>query len=338
MEFSEESVYLIGAILGMAISIAIAIPLGKANLNWAFRKSLDKLNKNEIILTTSIFFILMIIVYYVGRIFYYYTSVIWIIIVGTIVEITLAYPYLRRIARRIIEDPTLPEESKIKSRSICKALIYSQLDFILGINLVLTMGAISAMEWLMPDVVEVHNGPRRATYAYNVRQYYLLPFARGTRPGGSYIDNLSKDTVYRVVINYGYLGEDECNHFAVQGRYAPHAFTKMSANTFHVMDTIAPIMPASHNRSGRYHTQRVYLTDLEHLWDFRMLDMRKFGFKRNKLLDSIPESTNRPIRESHKKYWYYKKIDPNPYSRLHNIPDSILKKNKKNVANGTTKP
>lgn len=326
MEFSEESVYLIGAILGLAISIAIAIPLSRANLNWAFRKSLDKLNKNEIILNASIVFILMIISYYAVRIFYYYTSVIWVVVIGTIVEIALAYPYLMRIERRIIEDPTLPEESKIKSRSICKVLIYSQLDFILGINLVLTMGAISAMEWLMPDVVEVRNGPRRATFAYNVRQYYLLPFTRGTRPGGSYIDNLSKDTVYRVVINYGYLGEDECNHFAVQGRYAPHAFTKMSANTFHVMDTIAPIMPASHNRSGRYHTQRVYLTDLEHLWDFRMLDMRRFGFKRNKLFDSLPEHKNRPIRESYEDYWYYKKIYPEPYPRLWDIPDSILKK------------
>ncbi|MDE6336624.1 MAG: hypothetical protein K2L34_08640 [Muribaculaceae bacterium] len=338
MEFSEESVYLIGAILGLAISIAIAIPLGRANLNWAFRKSLDKLNKNELILRAAIASILMIISYYAVRIFYYYTSVIWLVTVGTIVELVLVYPYLRHVARRIIEDPTLPEESKIKSRSICKALICSQLGFILGINFALTLGAIPAIEWLMPDVVEVRNGPRRATYAYNVRQYYLLPFARGTRPGGSYIDNLSKDTVYRVVINYGYLGEDECNHFAVQGRYAPHAFTKMSANTFHVMDTIAPIMPASHNRSGRYHTQRVYLTDLEHLWDFRMLDMRRFGFKRNKLFDSLPEHKNRPIRENYEDYWYYKKILPDPYPRLHDIPDSVLKKRRKNVVNERTNP
>lgn len=85
MEFSEESVYLIGAILGLAISTAVALPVGKANLNWALRKSLDKLNKKEIILNASIVFILMMIVYYVGRIFYYYTSVIWVVVVGAIV-------------------------------------------------------------------------------------------------------------------------------------------------------------------------------------------------------------------------------------------------------------
>ncbi len=332
MEFSEESVYLIGAILGLAISTAIAIPLGRANLNYAFRKNLDKLNKKEIILTTSILCLCIIIAFcYTAKILYCYTSVIWVIALGTLAELALVYPFWMRIAKRLVEEPGIVGESMIKARSICNTMVYSQLIFILALNFPLTMGSVAAMEWIMPDVVEVRNGTRRASYSYKVRQYYLIPFTRGTRPGGSYIDNLSKDTVYRVVVNYGYLGEDECNHFAVQGRYAPGVMSKMSSNTLHVMDTIAPIMPSSHNRNGRYHTQRVYLTDFEHLWDFRILDMRKFGFKRNKLFDSLPEYTNRTIRENYDDYRLYKKIDPEPYPRLHDIPDSILKKYKESI-------
>ncbi len=327
MEFSEESVYLIGAILGLAVSAAIAIPLGKANLNYSFRKNLDKLNKKKILLSTTILCLCIIIAFcYTAKILYCYTSVIWVVALGTIAEIALIYPSLMRIARRLVKEPGVAEESRIKARSSYKAMVCSQLIFILALNFPLTMGSVAAMEWIMPDVVEVRNGARRASYSYKVRQYYLIPFTRGTRPGGSYIDNLSKDTVYRVVVNYGYLGEDECNHFAVQGRYAPGVMSKMSSNTLHVMDTIAPIMPSSHNRNGRYHTQRVYLTDLEHLWDFRILDMRKFGFKRNKLFDSLPEYTNRTIRENYDNYRFYKKIDPEPYPRLYDIPDSILKK------------
>ncbi|MDE6291135.1 MAG: hypothetical protein K2M16_06350 [Muribaculaceae bacterium] len=205
--------------------------------------------------------------------------------------------------------------------------LYNYLISILLLNGALALVCLGFTLWFLPDVVEIRNGPKRAVYEYKVSEYFTFPFEGGLRPGGSYIDNLSKDTVYRVIVVYGYPGEDSYNNYTVQGKYPPHSFCRMPSRPVHVMDTIAPIMPPSHGRMGRYHTRRVYLTDYEHLWDFRLVNMRQFGIERNRWVDSIKESRNEIIRESYEKYRAYKRINPYPYSRL--IPDSLIRKKKK---------
>ncbi|MDE6023703.1 MAG: hypothetical protein K2G13_09415 [Muribaculaceae bacterium] len=195
------------------------------------------------------------------------------------------------------------------------------------------MCGIALTQWMMPNVVEIHNGNKRAWYGYNVNEYYVLPFDRGMVPGGCYIDNLSKDTVYRIVINYGFPGEERYNLYAVQGKYPPNSLTKLPSRAHHVMDTIAPIMPPSHGRNGRYRTQRVYLTDVEHLWDFKMAKMQKFGLERNKRVDSIREDRNQLVRENYEKYRAYKQIDSLPYPRLRPIPERIIKSDSENQLN-----
>ncbi|MDE6648953.1 MAG: hypothetical protein K2K45_03385 [Muribaculaceae bacterium] len=325
MKFSEEEVYLLGTAIALIVSALIWIPFSKRQLRWFWsHKSNNSFND---IVPVSVFVCLVsgILFYYVVRKFLCYPSVIWCSIIGTLLECIAFYIYLKPVNRHYMEANlqsfNADEVSSIRGKG--GFMVYFVMVGILLLNSNFCMGGIAFTRWMMPDVVEIKNGSKRAWYGYKVNEYYGLPFERGMHPGGSYIHNLSNDTVYRLVINYGYPGEELYNFYSVQGKYAPGSFSRLPSRTPHVMDTIAPIMPPSHGRNGRYRTQRIYLTDFEHMWDFKMVKMRKFGLLRNKQVDSIKEDRNHLIRESHEMYRAYKQIDSLPYSRLRPIPERI---------------
>ena len=329
MRFSEEEVYLLGMALALVVSPFVGIPYLKMFLKryWSDKRG-NSLNDMAVV---ELFILLCVCAFYfyVLRLFFHYASVSWLFIIGSCLEILILYIYLKPLNRYFIEKNWHSLSDEEVAASVLKRDIpfYTQLLVILLLNSALSLGCIGFTCWFMPDVVEVGNGPKRAVYQYKVSDYFTLPFDRGMRPGGSYIDNLSNDTIYRLIVNYGYPGEDRYNNYTVQGKYPPHSFCSMPSRTYHVMDTIAPIMPPSHSRMGRYHTQRVYLTDYEHLWDFRLIKMRQFGIERNRWVDSIKESRNLPIHENYEKYRAYKSINPYPYPRI--IPDSLIRKKTK---------
>ncbi len=319
MEFSEAQVYLIGAVLALIVTTLLCMPFGRYNLKWFWSHKRVSSFKDAIIQAVMVLGII-IFFFYVLRRFFIYSSVIWVIGIGTILGyIALALyllPYNRRYYQKyssLIQDEW-SQLSEQKVNGIVYFLLSAFLVFFVGAG----MGGVAFASWVMPDVVEVRNGPARAWYGYRVRNYYVLPYEDGMKPGASYIDNQSKDTIYRVVVNYGYVGEDKYNYYTVNAKYAPHSMSRMPHHELHVMDTIAPVMPASYDKKKgeRHHTQRVYLTDYEHLWDFKILKLRKFGLERNKWVDSIYEPKNRVIRENYENYRAYKKIDAFPYSRL----------------------
>ena len=330
MRFSEEEVYLLGMAFTLVVSPLISIPYLKMFLKryWSDKRG-NSLNDMVVV---DLFILLFVCAscFYGLKLLFHYTSVYWLFIIGSCLEIMFLYFYLKPLNRYFIEENRHSLSDEEVAASVLKRDVpfYTQLLAIFLLNSALSLGCVGFARWFMPDVVEVRNGPKRAVYQYKVSDYFSFPFERGMRPGGSYIDNLSNDTIYRVIVNYGYTGEDRYNNYTVQGKYPPHSFCRMPSGTFHVMDTIAPIMPPSHSRMGRYHTQRVYLTDNEHLWDFRLVNMRQFGIERNRWVDSIKESRNLPIYENYENYRAYKRINPYPYSRL--IPDSLIRRKRKN--------
>ena len=330
MRFSEEEVYLLGMALALVVSPFVGIPYLKMFLKryWSDKRG-NSLNDMVVV---DLFLLLFecALCFYALKLLFHYTSVYWLFIIGSCLEIIILYFYLKPLNRYFIEENRHSLSDGEVAATVMKRDVpfYTQLGAILLLNSALSLGCTMFAHWCMPDVVEIRNGPKRAVYQYKVSDYFTFPFERGMRPGESYIDNLSNDTIYRLIVNYGYPGEDRYNNYTIQGKYPPHSFCRMPSRTFHVMDTIAPIMPPSHSRMGRYHTQRVYLTDYEHLWDFRIVNMRQFGIERNRWVDSIKESRNLPIYENYEKYRAYKRINPYPYSRL--IPDSLIRRKRKN--------
>lgn len=325
MRFSEEEVYIFGMALALVVSPLVSILYIKVNLKWYWSHRRNN-SLNDMAVLTLFGLLLAALFLSLLRLFFHYSSVLWLFIIGSSLEIVALYFYLKPLNYSFIEEyrHSLSDEEATSSVQKRDIPLYNQLMSILLLNGALALCVLGFAHWFMPDVVEVRNGPKRAVYQYKVSDYFTFPFVGGMKPGGSYIDNLSDDTLYRVVVVYGYPGEDRYNNCAVQGKYPPHSFCRMPSRSVHVMDTIAPIMPPSHDRWGRYHTRRVYLTDYEHLWDFRMVNMQQFGIEHNRWVDSIKESHNNVIHENYEKYRAYKRINPYPYSRL--IPDSLIRK------------
>lgn len=324
MEFSQEEVYLIGAALALIVTTLLCMPFGRYNLKWFWsHKRVGPLK--EAVIEAVVALGITVFSFYVFKNFFVYSSVIWIIGVGAILGCVALAFYLLPFNRRYYQkySSLFQDEWSQQSGQKINVIAYYLLIAFLFIFVVVGVGGVAFVEWIMPDVVVIENGAKRALYEFKVREYYVFPYERGLKPGCSYIDNQSKDTIYRVVVNYGYIGEDKYNYYTVNAKYPPPSFSRMPYHEIHVMDTIAPVMPASYNkRTGeRYHTQRVYLTDYEHLWDFKILRPRKFGIERNKWVDSIRETKNRVLKEDYKKYRAYKKIDSLPYSRLRPVSE-----------------
>ena len=325
MRLSEEEVYVLGMAFALVVSLLLFIPFSRMNLKryWSHKRT----NTLNDMITITIFGLLFgVMVIYLFRILFHYSSVLWIFIIGTCLECIALYVYLKSLNRKYIEKNIQSLTKAEAAASIRKreVPVFNQLFGIVLMNGCIAIGGLGLFHWIMPDVVEIQDSPRRSSYEYKVSNYYALPFENGMKPGGSYIDNLTSDTIYRLVIDYGFLGEELYNYYTVQGKYPPNSFCKMPGRVIHVMDTIAPVMLPSYGRMGRYRTQRVYLTDYMHIWDFKSANMLQFGLKGNKWVDTIKEDRDKLIYENYKEYRGYKVINPYPYPRL--VPDSLRKK------------
>ena len=328
MRFSEQQVYLIGVIVALLISVVISMPVVRYMLRWYWSHPRTESYK-EIISKIIFSFFICVLSGWVMFHSLHYPWARWVAIIGSVLESLVMYPFIKRISGHLMTlyAYSFNEEEKEYALRIHQYTGWYFIGFIFLINLVLTLGGIFLARWAMPDVVEVRNVDYRASYAYDVDTYCTLPFVNGLNIGESYIDNLTIDTIYRLVVTYGYSGEDRTNHYSVKEQYPPHSFSRMKRRTMHVMDTIAPWMPASKDmKTGRYRTQRVYLTDYMHLQDFISVDMRRFGLYGNERVDAIEESRNLPIYENMDRYRAYKAINPYPYIRL--LPDSLRKRKK----------
>lgn len=170
----------------------------------------------------------------------------------------------------------------------------------------LCMGCSAAMSWLLPDVTIISENSRRQFTASTV--YEWRPGA-GMRLNGSYLDNRTDDTLYRVVVSYAIPGEDLYNIYSVSDRIPPKSFERMTGRADYYMHPVPPLMRWSVGRMGRYRTQRVFVVDKAMLTEFVSgHDMALFGLRANRRVKSIKESRNRTINEDPSRLTEYKRI------------------------------
>lgn len=297
MEFSEKAIFLIGSIIGLLLALPLVILIGKTSVTY-----MQKYGIKEKITSKSFFSLLIFtIIFYAFSILFHYTNVVITIIVGCAIEGFLLYFYMQNLNQTRCQQNS---EKLIEK----KYLVYLSFWYAVLIPVV-SMATVAGLQWLMPDIIEIS----KKNNSFVTKEYYIFPYTEGTRPGGSYIDNITNDTIFRILVRYAYLGEELHNLYTIEGIYPPGQFARMSYRVNYAMKDIPPIMLESSNRLGRYHTKRTFLTNRTHLEEFRRLNMNEFGLKKNLYMDSITPEKDRTIREDPSRYDVYKYINPDPY-------------------------
>lgn len=158
----------------------------------------------------------------------------------------------------------------------------------------LNMGIVFFSRWFLPDVTTVE---RRAD-RWNVTYGYAWPFTRGFKPTDSYLVNDTKDTLYRVVVSYAFLGEEVNNHYNVTDTIAPMTTATVPCPPNFVARSILPIMMPSHGRFGRTRARRSYIATKKELDAFETGDFRYLGIKSNIRIKSFNITSNPIVWES----------------------------------------
>lgn len=189
---------------------------------------------------------------------------------------------------------------------------YAWRDAVAATILMLTLtplmciGVTAAASWLIPDVATVYeNAPRNY---HSVKAYGWIP-GEGMKATGSYLDNRTADTLYRVTVSYAIPGEDLENVYSITGAYPPGTIGRMRARADYLMRPIPPFMRWSSGKTGRYRTQRVFVVDRPMLTEFiKRYDMSVFGLKPHRRVDSIRENRNRVLHEDPSRLTEYRHI------------------------------
>lgn len=158
----------------------------------------------------------------------------------------------------------------------------------------LNMGIVFFCRWFLPDVTTVE---RRAD-RWDVTSVYAWPFTGGFKPTDSYIVNDTKDTLYRVVVSYAFLGEEVNNHYNVTDTIAPMTTANIPCPPNFVARSILPIMMPSHGRFGRTRARRSYIATKKELDAFETGDFRYLGIKSNIRINSFNITSNPIVWES----------------------------------------
>ena len=167
------------------------------------------------------------------------------------------------------------------------------------------MGTNSLLRWVLPDVVTIAVGES----GVRTQTSYEWCAGNGTRVTGSYIDNQTLDTLYRVVVAYALPEEDTRNVYCVTGEFPPDSLSKMKGRADYYMLPIPPWMTPSHNRWGRYRTKRVFVVNKLQLLRFvNDYDMSIFGLKPHLKVNSISEPRDRPVNPDKRELFEYRDI------------------------------
>ena len=158
----------------------------------------------------------------------------------------------------------------------------------------LNMGIVFFCRWFLPDVTTVECKAGRC----NVTSGYAWPFTAGFMPTDSYLLNDTRDTLYRVVVSYAFLGEEVNNHYNVTDTIAPMTTGAIPCPPNFVARSIFPIMMPSHGRFGRTRARRSYIATKKELDAFETGDFRYLGIKANIRIDSFNITSNPIVWES----------------------------------------
>lgn len=158
----------------------------------------------------------------------------------------------------------------------------------------LNMGIVFFCRWFLPDVTTV----KQEAGKWDVTYGYAWPFNGGFMPTDSYIVNDTRDTLYRVVVSYAFLGEEVNNHYNVTDTIAPMTTAAIPCPPNFVARSIFPIMMPSHDRFGRTRARRSYIATKKELDAFETGDFRYLGIKANIRINSFNITSNPIVWES----------------------------------------
>lgn len=168
------------------------------------------------------------------------------------------------------------------------------------------IGVTALAIWMVPDVTTVYeNAPRN----YHCSKTYGWIPGEGMKATGSYLENQTSDTLYRVTVTYAIPGEDLDNLYAVTDTFPPSAFGGMNSRADYYMHEIPPFMRWSTGKAGRYRTQRVFVVNRQMLSEFiNRYDMSVFGLRPHRRVKTLKESSNRIVSEDPSNLTEYKRI------------------------------
>lgn len=158
----------------------------------------------------------------------------------------------------------------------------------------LNMGIVFFCSWFLPDVTTVE----RKAGSYSITSGYAWPFTGGFMPTDSYLVNDTRDTLYRVVVSYAFLGEEVNNHYNITDTIAPMTTAAIPCPPNFVARSIFPIMMPSHGRFGRTRARRSYIATKKELDAFETGDFRYLGIKSNIRIKSFNITSNPIVWES----------------------------------------
>ncbi|MDE6555437.1 MAG: hypothetical protein K2K55_00560 [Duncaniella sp.] len=298
MQLSEFQVYLSGAIIGLAAGLPLTTLLGRSTVVYGHKNA----KKAQVTWKSFWSLIILVPILCAYSLLFHYPVLTAIIFAACALGVGSLYCYMCRFAYRKYGRYNIDKTEKLN-------YIYCSLWCSLALRPIICIACISALLWIMPDIVEV----TKTHGSFRTRKYYVMPFTEDTRPGKSYLDNATSDTLYRVIVRYAFLGEELHNTYALEATFAPHQFARLDSRVDYAMTIIPPIMLPSSNRKGRFHTRRIFLTDSIHLSEFSNLDMTRFGLKSNLKVDHITPPRDRTLREDPIRFNAYKYVDPDPY-------------------------
>ncbi|MDE5922306.1 MAG: hypothetical protein K2G79_02310 [Muribaculum sp.] len=163
------------------------------------------------------------------------------------------------------------------------------------ISPLLYMGVESLLKWIVPDVTVVRVDESGKSDFIVLHDYRV---GKGLQVNGSYVENETSDTIYRVVVSYAIPGEHFYNAYSITDTVMPWSVDKMKGNVAYSMRLIPPLMPSSNHKGTNYRTKRVFLVDASELNRFVSgYDMSRFGLKPNKYVKEIDERNAIPVKE-----------------------------------------
>lgn len=180
------------------------------------------------------------------------------------------------------------ESDTSKYADLPKLCRFSGVLIPLGLSPVILLGSIFFCRWLFPDVTTIRYDEGR----YEATSAHVFPFCNGFTPTGSFVENDSGDTLYRVVVSYAFLGEEIYNHYNITDTFPPGAVSRIPCPPNFTTRSIFPIMPPSQGKTGRIRARRSYIVNGNELTAFEKGDFSYLGIKANIRVDSFNITRN----------------------------------------------
>lgn len=289
MQLTLDDLQIIAAIFSIVSSLFLCKWLMGLNIRYLISRSNKKISKSHI-WSGALGAVLVNVL-----VFFMITSkiAISIIVLGEVLSFLILIKLAYSNVELLDSIPQVNDFNQVQRIKECRIICISQAMLALFGGVMLYLAFFPLVLWSFPDVATISK--KGNTYISKLR--YELPFAHGMKPGGSYLDNNTPDTLLRVIVRYSFPDKNIGNVYGITAKYPPHSFIKMIDKSDFIMRPIPLYLPPSRSKSGLYPTKKVFVVEKEQLWDFKIANMYKLGMKNNREVcgDSISEPSNKVV-------------------------------------------